>query len=81
LTLDGIGTFIGRRVDSDFSSLVPAITSNDGYARWDVRGSYRVTPVFSVIGAIDNLTDNDYQEPLGFPALGRAARAGVRVTF
>ena len=81
LTLDGIGTFVGRRVDSDFSSLAPAITSNDGYARWDVRGSYRVTPMFSIIGAIDNLTDADYMEPLGYPALGRAARAGVRVTF
>jgi outer membrane cobalamin receptor len=81
LTLDGVGTFVGRRVDSDFSSLVPAITSNDGYARWDLRGSYRLTPVFSIIGAIDNVSDTDYMEPLGFPALGRAARAGVRVTF
>ncbi len=81
LTVDGIGTFVGRRVDSDFSSLVPAITSNDGYARWDLRGSYRITPVFSILGAIDNLTDTEYMEPLGFHALGRAARAGVRVTF
>lgn len=81
LTLDGIGTFVGRRVESDFASLVPPISSNEGYARWDLRGSYRITPVFSILGAIDNLTDTDYQEPLGFPALGRAARAGVRVTF
>jgi len=81
LTIDGIGTFVGRRVDSDFSSLVPAITSNDGYARWDLRGSYRITPVFSILGSIDNLTDTEYMEPLGFHALGRAARAGVRVTF
>jgi vitamin B12 transporter len=81
LTLDAIGTFVGRRVDSDFSSLVPAITSNDGYARWDLRGSYRLTPVFSIIGAVDNVGDRDYMEPLGYPALGRAARAGVRVIF
>ncbi len=63
------------------ASLVPPISSNEGYARWDLRGSYRITPVFSILGAIDNLTDTEYQEPLGFPALGRAARAGVRVTF
>jgi vitamin B12 transporter len=81
LTLDGIGTFVGRRVESDFVLLDPPIQVNDGYARWDLRASYRITPLFSILGAIDNLGDADYMEPLGFPALGRAARGGVRVTF
>jgi hypothetical protein len=31
--------------------------------------------------AIDNLGDSDHMEPLGYPVLGRAARAGLRVRF
>jgi vitamin B12 transporter len=81
VTLDAVGTFVGRRVDSDFSALEPPMTMNDGYARWDLRGSYRVSPRLAILGAVDNLGDADYMEPLGFPGLGRALRAGVRVAF
>ena len=80
-TIDLTGTFVGRRVDSDFSSLVPAMTSNDGYALWDLRASARVTRRVSLTGAVDNLTDRQYMEPLGYPALGRAVRGGIRVGF
>jgi outer membrane cobalamin receptor len=80
-TIDLTGTFVGRRVDSDFSSLEPAITSNDGYALWDLRASARVTRRVSLTGALDNLTDRHYMEPLGYPALGRAVRGGIRVRF
>ena len=80
-SLDVAGSFVGRRVDSDFSSLVPAILENEGYSSWDVRASFRLTRVLSAIGAIDNLTDSDHMEPLGYPVLGRAVRGGVRVRF
>ena len=80
-SLDVAGSFVGRRVDSDFSSLVPAILENEGYSTWDVRASFRLTRVVSAIGAIDNLTDSDHMEPLGYPVLGRAVRGGVRVRF
>ncbi len=80
-SIDLAGSVVGRRVDSDFSSLVPAITSNDGYAVWDLRASARVTRRLSVTGAVDNLTDRQYMEPLGYPALGRAVRGGIRVRF
>ena len=33
------------------------------------------------VGAIDNLTDSDRMEPLGYPVLGRAIRFGVRARF
>jgi len=35
----------------------------------------------SATAAIDNLADADYMEPLGYPALGRAVRIGLRVGF
>ena len=75
------GVFVGRRVDSDFSSLSPAIVENDGYALWDLRAHYRLSRPLTVFGAVDNLTDADYMEPLGYVALGRTARVGVKVGF
>ena len=61
-SVDLSGTFSGRRVDSDFSSLQLPIESNDGYAQWDIRATARLTRVFSLTGAIDNLTDSNRME-------------------
>jgi vitamin B12 transporter len=80
-SLDLSGSLVGRKVDSDFASLVPAILENERYGTWDLRGSYRLTRQLFVTGAIDNLTDSDHMEPLGYPVLGRAVRLGVRATF
>jgi vitamin B12 transporter len=81
LTADVSAVFIGRRVDSDFSSLEPPIESNDGYMTWDLRAAFRVVGPLSITGAVDNLTDADYMDPLGYPALGRALRIGLRAGF
>ena len=80
-SIDLSGTLVGRRVDSDFSSLAPPIVENEGYAAWDLRGSVRLTRTLSGTIAIDNLTDSDRMEPLGYPVLGRAIRFGVRARF
>ena len=81
VSLDLFGSIVGQRVDSDFSSLVPPITVDDGHSRWDVRASYKITRALALTAAIDNLTDADYMEPLGYPALGRAVRVGLRAGF
>jgi vitamin B12 transporter len=78
---DVTGSLVGRQVDSDFSSLDPPILFNQGYEQWNVRAAYRVTRQVWITGAIDNLADRHYMEPLGYPALGRAARVGVKATF
>jgi vitamin B12 transporter len=80
-SLDVTGTLVGQRVDSDFSALEPPLTFNDGYQRWDLRASVRVSRQLSITGAVDNLADRHYMEPLGYTALGRAARIGVKTTF
>ena len=74
------GTFVGRRVDSDFSSLDPPIVENARYATWDAGGSYRLSPV-TVFLRLDNLADRDYMEPLGYPAWRRTARVGARFAW
>ena len=78
---DLTGVFIGRYVDSDFSSLQPPILEHDAYSTWDARVSIAIVPRAVFLLSIDNVTDVDYMEPLGYPALSRAVRAGVRVGF
>jgi vitamin B12 transporter len=75
------GSFVGRRVDSDFSSLVPPIVENGRYALWDARGSLQLTRAIALTGAIDNLAGSAHMDPLGYPALGRAVRIGVRTKW
>jgi vitamin B12 transporter len=73
------GVFVGSRVDSDFN--FPTLTSNEGYALWNASGEVRVTRRSAAFVTIDNLADHDYMEPLGYPALRRTVRAGVRTRF
>lgn len=73
------GVFVGRRVDSDFSALVPAMIENEGFSTWDVTGAVRLSQALSLTFALMNLADADYMEPLGYVALGRRATFGVRI--
>jgi vitamin B12 transporter len=81
LLVDLSAVALGSFVDSDFSSLVPPMLVNPGFTVWDLRASYRLTRQVSALLAIDNLGNNDYMEPLGYQALGRAIRGGLRVQF
>jgi vitamin B12 transporter len=42
---------------------------------------YEINPHMSIFGRVDNLTGEHYAEVLGFPALGTAAYAGMKVRF
>jgi vitamin B12 transporter len=81
LSADVHGTFIGRRVDSDFSSLVPPIVENAGYNIWDAGASYRVAAPLTFYVRVENISDRDYMDPLGYLAWRRTARAGARVSW
>jgi outer membrane receptor protein involved in Fe transport len=75
------GTFIGRRVDSDFSSLVPPIVDNIGYQTWDAGANYEITAPLTLYLRVENVGDRNYMDPLGYPAWRRTARAGARVSW
>jgi vitamin B12 transporter len=81
LNADLHGTFVGRRADSDFSSLVPPIIENAGYATWDAGASYRVAAPLTFYVRVENIGDRDYGDPLGYPAWRRTARAGARLAW
>jgi outer membrane receptor protein involved in Fe transport len=75
------GVFIGKFVDSDFGLFEPPFVENPGHNTWDTRLALTLTPRVTGTLAIDNLTDRDYSEPLGYQPLRRAIRAGLRVTY
>jgi vitamin B12 transporter len=73
------GYFSGPRTDSDFLGL--GLTHNPGYARFDVAGSYNFGRGVTLYVRATNLFDKQYQDAIGFPALGRDARIGVKYQF
>ena len=73
--------FVGRRVDSDFQFPSLGMTSNPGYAKWDVATSFRSPHRVTYFAAFENLANDRYQEVLGYPALGRSVRAGLRFDY
>jgi outer membrane cobalamin receptor len=77
--LDGL--FVGTRLDSDFSSLSPALTSSGNDWLWHLSGRYRITGQIDAYARVQNLTDREYMEPLGFPAWRRTTHVGLRLRF
>jgi vitamin B12 transporter len=82
------GYFTGVRTDSDFDSAFignactgPCISRNPGYARFDLATSYDFSRGISFYGRVSNLLDKQYQEAIGFPALGRDFRLGLNYRF
>jgi vitamin B12 transporter len=57
-----------------------ALFDNPGYVATEVGAAVRASATVEVFGRITNLFDRAYEEALGFPALGRAAIIGIRVT-
>ena len=73
------GYFTGVRTDSDFLGL--GLSRNPGYARFDIAGHYELGHGVLLYARAQNIFDKQYQDVLGYPALGRDARVGVRYTF
>ena len=73
------GFFSGVRTDSDFLGL--GLTRNPGYARFDAATSYEFARGLSIYARATNLFDKQYQDALGYPALGREVRIGMKYQF
>jgi vitamin B12 transporter len=73
------GYFSGVRTDSDFLRLNHM--SNPGYARFDVSSHYDAGYGVTFYARATNLFDKQYQDALGYPALGRDVRVGMRYNF
>jgi vitamin B12 transporter len=74
------GYFTGARTDTDFLFLgLPPMTP--GYARFDVSTTYILGRGISTYVRVQNLFDKQYQDALGYPALGREVRVGMNYRF
>jgi outer membrane cobalamin receptor len=73
------GTYVGRRTDSDFLGL--GYTSAPSYVRWDFATVIPVYYGFSVTARVENLFDKQYSDAIGYPALGRNYRLGLRYAW
>jgi vitamin B12 transporter len=46
-----------------------------------IAAEFKINAHLSIFGRIDNLTNEQYSEVFGFPALGRVAYGGVKLRF
>src|SRR5205085_11091532 len=78
------GSLVGHRRDLDpvsgarFDAAGRALI-NEGYAKLNLSGSYRINRGLQAFARIENLLNQDYQEVLGFPAYRLNFSAGLRV--
>jgi outer membrane cobalamin receptor len=70
---------VGERTDSDFVGL--GLSRNPAYTRLDARVRVRIVGPLEAWVVGENLTDARYQQALGFPALPRSVRGGLRLTL
>jgi outer membrane cobalamin receptor len=71
-------THVGSSLDS---SIATGDVRLDAYTRIDVSASWQVSTQLEAYVAVDNLTDQQYEEFVGFETRGIAPRAGVRFSF
>ena len=70
---------VGRRADSDFFGF--GIDHAAGYARVDLGGWYALTSHVTAYANVENSLNKQYEEVVGYPALGINVRAGLRFRF
>ncbi|MDQ6625126.1 MAG: TonB-dependent receptor [Verrucomicrobiota bacterium] len=70
--------FVNAREEINFGG--PNFDIED-YAFVNLAAEYEVNKHLTVFARIDNLTDEKYSEVFGYPALGRAAFGGLKVSF
>ena len=70
--------FVNAREELNFGG--PNFDIED-YAFLNIAAEYEVNPHLTIFGRVDNVTDEQYSEVFGFPALGRAFYGGAKVRF
>ena len=70
------GNFVGRRSDSDFYGY--NIDHAPGYVLVNLGGWYAIHPRITAYVNVENVLDKQYNEVVGYPALGINFRAGLR---
>jgi outer membrane cobalamin receptor len=78
LRFSASATYVGSSLDS---SIATGDLRLDSYTRFDVSASWRASEKLEAYLAIDNLTDQEYEQFVGNEARGILPRAGVRFSL
>ncbi|MBC8024719.1 MAG: TonB-dependent receptor, partial [Steroidobacteraceae bacterium] len=78
LRFSASATYVGNSLDS---SIATGDVRIDSYARFDASAVWQVSETFEAFVAVDNLTDEQYEEFVGNEVRGILPRAGVRLSF
>jgi outer membrane receptor protein involved in Fe transport len=78
LQFSASATYVGESFDS---SIATGDLDLDAYTRLDVSAVWQVSEKFETYLAIDNLTDEKYQQFVGFESRGILPRAGIRLSL
>jgi outer membrane cobalamin receptor len=78
LRLSAAATYVGNSLDS---SIATGDVRIDPYTRFDVSAAWRFSPTLEAYVAVDNLTDEKYEEFVGNEVRGILPRAGVKLSF
>jgi outer membrane cobalamin receptor len=78
LRFSASATYVGNSLDS---SIATGDVRIDSYTRVDASAVWQVSEKFEAYVAVDNLTDEQYEEFVGNEIRGVLPRAGVRLTF
>jgi vitamin B12 transporter len=73
------GRYVGERDDIDPLSFERQ--SNDGYLRFDLAGRWQAMKWLAPYLRVENFTDEEYQEVLGFPAPGITLVGGISLSY
>ena len=58
---------------------MPSRVSLDPYTLLGLSGRYRVNPQVTLLGRVENMIDDDYQDVLGFATEGLSAYVGIKL--
>ncbi|MFL6199093.1 MAG: hypothetical protein ACJ76J_07950, partial [Thermoanaerobaculia bacterium] len=71
--------YVGDRADADAATFER--TENPDYLRLDLAARWHALKWLAPYARIQNATDEEYEEVLGYPAPGRTLIGGVAVEF
>jgi vitamin B12 transporter len=70
--------YVGSRQDTDFTSFPSARISLGSYILFGATANYRLTRQLALMGRVENVFDQQYQEVYTYPVPGRSFFLGVR---
>ncbi len=73
--------FVGKRDDMDYSILPPQRITLKEYTKINLTASHNITKSAQIFGRIENLTNQDYEDVLGFGTPKRSFYFGFKLNY